>query len=188
MQKVNEKVVFIDRDGVINEDPIGDYVKTCQDFRFMPGVIRALKRLTGSDFQIVIISNQAGVGDGEYTEEALNAITKNMISELKDNGIPVRGVYYCTHGKNAGCECRKPEVGLFKQAARDIKFNRFETYFIGDKISDVQAGHSFNLKTLFVLTGHGATDRTKIDNQNPPEGIFPSLKEAVDYVLSQGKK
>lgn len=178
-------IIFIDRDGVINEDPIGDYVKCWKDFRFIPGVLEALKKLARAGFGIVIISNQAGVGDGEYSEEALGDITDKMKAELKKNGIPVKGIYYCLHGKEAGCDCRKPKVGLFEQASRDFAFQPAKTYFIGDKWSDVQAGKSFGLKTIFVLTGHGSADRHKLQGDSQPEKILPSLAEAVDYVLNR---
>jgi len=182
----NEKVVFIDRDGVINEDPIGDYVKRWEDFRFIPGTVQALKRLVKAGFQIVIVSNQAGIGDGEYTEAALKEITNKMLSELQKSNISIRGIYYCLHGKSANCECRKPKTGLFQQAARDIRFDPSETYFIGDKLSDVQAGKSFGFRNLFVLTGHGKIDQAKLTKVDAPEKILPSIKEAADYVLRHG--
>lgn len=179
-----KKVVFIDRDGVLNEDPIGDYVKTWQDFRFIPGAIEALKKLSRLGFELVIISNQAGIGDGVFSETALNEITKKMLAELDKNDIRIAGIYYCLHGKEANCDCRKPKPGLFEQAAHDISFLPSKTYFIGDKISDVEAGNRFGLKTLFVLTGHGTMDQPKLTAQDQPEGVFPSLKEAVDYVIN----
>ena len=179
------KIVFIDRDGVINEDPIGDYVKRWEDFRFIPGVLESLKRLVQAGFGIVIISNQAGIGDGEYSKEALNDITDKMMRELKKNGIPIKGIYYCLHGKEANCDCRKPKTGLFKQAAQEISFRPTETYFVGDKQTDVQAGKNFGLRTIFVLTGHGTADQRKLKAEERPEKILPSLGEAVDYVLSR---
>ena len=178
-------MIFIDRDGVINEDPIGDYVKRWKDFRFIPGVLESLKRLVQAGFGIVIISNQAGIGDGEYSEEALNVITDKMMRELKKNGIPTKGIYYCLHGKEANCDCRKPKTGLFKQAAQEILFRPAETYFIGDKQTDVQAGKKFGLRTIFVLTGHGTADQRKLKAEERPEKILPSLGEAVDYVLNR---
>lgn len=181
------KAVFVDRDGVINEDVIGDYIKRWKDFRFIPGTVEALKQLHEAGFDIVIISNQAGIGDGVYPKTALDEITKKMLEHLKANGILIRGVYYCLHGKNADCDCRKPKTGLFKQAAHDIAFDPSKTYFIGDKASDVEAGHRFGMRTLFVLTGHGANERHQLKSDTQPEQILPSLKEAVDYLLQDAK-
>lgn len=183
----NKKIIFIDRDGVMNEDLIGDYIKTWDDFRFIPGTVEALQKLSRSGYEIVIISNQAGIGDGVFTEQALDDLTQKMLNELKRNSIPVKGVYYCLHGKEAGCNCRKPKTGLFVQAAREIKFNPSETYFIGDKATDIEAGKKFGLRTLFVLTGHGSMDQTKLTGELKPEKILPSIKEATDYVLSAAR-
>ena len=85
------------------------------------------------------------------------------------------------HHENRGKE--KPKTGLFKHAACDVQFKTDETYFVGDKASDVQAGKRFGLRTLFVLTGHGRNDRPQLKTEEAPEQIFPSLKEAVDYIL-----
>lgn len=185
--KPERKTIFIDRDGVINEDPIGDYVKRWEDFRFIPGVIQALKQLTDHDFEIVIISNQAGIGDGIYSKAALEEITEGMKKELNRNGVRLRGIYYCLHGKEENCDCRKPKTGLFRQATKDIDFNPSETFFIGDKVSDIQAGRDFGLRTLFVLTGHGTQDQFRLKEGERPEEIFSSLKEAVDYVIGHTK-
>lgn len=178
------KIIFIDRDGVINEDVIGDYIKRWEDFHFIPGSLEAMKELSIHGFEIVIISNQAGIGDGAYSESALKDITNKMLEQLKQNSVQVHGVYYCLHGKDAGCECRKPKTGLFFQASRKIQFNPSQTYFIGDKVSDVEAGKKFGLKTLFVLTGHGSIDQSKLTGDLIPEKILPSIKEAVDYILN----
>ena len=107
-----------------------------------------------------------------------------MLHELELNGIKIAKVYYCLHGKNDGCDCRKPETGLFRAAQRDFRFDPQNTFFIGDKVSDVIAGRRFGLRTLFVLTGHGSKDRTKLGSATAPAEIFPSLKEAADYVVA----
>jgi len=178
-----DRLVFVDRDGVINEDPIGDYVTQWEEFRFIPGALEGLRRLAHGGFGIVIVSNQAGIGDGVFTKRALRVVTKKMLRELRKSGVKVRGVYYCVHGKNANCSCRKPKVGLFHQAARDLRFRPRETFFIGDKLSDMQAGKDFGFRLLFVLTGHGRMDEPKLTGDLKPEQTFPSLGEAADYVL-----
>lgn len=179
----NRKVIFVDRDGVINEDLIGDYIKKWEDFRFIPGAIKALQQLTKAGYGIVIISNQAGIGDGFYTQAALDDITRKMLLEFKNKSIRIDGIYYCPHGKEAGCECRKPKTGLLVRAAKEIRFNPKETYFVGDKATDMAAGKKFGLKNLFVLTGHGSIDQPKLTAELTPEKIFPSIREAADYIV-----
>ena len=181
-----KRIIFVDRDGVINEDLIGDYIKHWKDFRFIPGSLEALQKLAEHGYDIVIISNQAGIGDGVFTETALNELTKKMMDELKKSLVPIKAVYYCLHGKEAGCDCRKPKTGLFVRAARDIYFDPSKTFFIGDKVTDIEAGKKFGLKTLFVLTGHGSSDQPKLTGELIPEKVFPSLKEAADYVIAGG--
>jgi D-glycero-D-manno-heptose 1,7-bisphosphate phosphatase len=180
-----EPIVFVDRDGVINKDPIGDYIKKWEDFRFIPGTIPALKKLSDAGLGVVIISNQAGIGDGAYPKLELETITKNMKHALEEGGVRLRGIYYCLHGKKEGCKCRKPEPGLFQIAASDISFDSSTTYFIGDKITDMQAGQRYGLRTVFVLTGHGTLDRPRLSEVKDPDSIVPSIVEAADFIISK---
>jgi D-glycero-D-manno-heptose 1,7-bisphosphate phosphatase len=173
------RVIFIDRDGVINIDPIGDYIKSWKDFQFEPGALEALRLLTQREYHIIVISNQAGIGDGLYTEAALRDIHRNMVVEFEKNGISIRSAHYCMHGKEAGCKCRKPEIGLFEDAARGLPFVKEKTYFIGDKKTDMEAGKRFGIKTIFVRTGHGKTDEAKLTKTSKPDILADNLLQAV---------
>ena len=179
-----EKIVFLDRDGVINVDLIGDYIKTWDEFRFEAGALEALRSLNDRGFKIVIISNQAGVGDGIFTEDALWEIHRRMVEELRENGITVSGTYYCLHGKDEGCKCRKPETGLFEQAVKDFKFDPRKTFFIGDKASDIEAGKRFGLRTIFVRTGHGKTNEALLKGDLIPDFIADHIGEAAGMIGS----
>ena len=178
-----ERIVFIDRDGVINVDPIGDYIKSWKDFRFETGVLEALKKITDLEIDIILISNQAGIGDGIYPESTLKEIHKNMLKEFEKQGIHIRSTHYCLHGKNAGCKCRKPEIGLFKEAVKGIEYDPEKTFFIGDKATDVEAGKRFGIKTIFVLTGHGALDQPKLKGKLEPDFIAKNLPDAVRFLI-----
>ena len=180
------KVIFIDRDGVINHDPLDGYVTNWKDFRFLPGVLPALKKLTRAGYAIVIVSNQAGIGDGVYSKKVLQEITKKMLARMKRSRIKIHGIFYCLHGKRAGCNCRKPKTGLFRQAARKIYFKPSETYFIGDKMSDVLAGKRFGLKTAFVLTGHGKIHFRKLNLKTKPDLVAKNLWDATCLLLAHG--
>ncbi|MBU1863257.1 MAG: HAD family hydrolase [Candidatus Omnitrophica bacterium] len=179
-----DKTIFIDRDGVINRDLLG-YVERWEDFDFLPGSLDALRVLTEAGFTIIIISNQAGVGDGVFTKEALDGVNNQMIREIENAGGSVAGVYYCIHGKHAGCDCRKPKTGLFEQALKkNPDFQKEKTYFIGDKLSDIEAGKNFGFKTALVMTGYGRRERDLITDGNKPDIIAADLKEAVKSILS----
>ncbi len=178
--KEKQRLIFVDRDGVINVDPIGDYVKSRKDFTFEAGAIEALQLLVKKGYQIIIISNQAGIGDGVYTESDLQDIHTHMIDALEKNHIPVRSAHYCLHGKQAGCSCRKPQTGLFEDATKNIVFSKSETYFIGDKNTDVEAGKRFGIKTIFVRTGHGPYDEAKLKAPYLPDLIAENILDAVE--------
>ncbi|MFZ5801584.1 MAG: D-glycero-alpha-D-manno-heptose-1,7-bisphosphate 7-phosphatase [Candidatus Omnitrophota bacterium] len=183
-----EKVIFVDRDGVINVDLIGDYIKAWEEFRFEEGAVLGLKKLCRAGYKLVIISNQAGIGDGIFTEDAFWDIHRKMLAELEKQGVTVHRSYFCLHGKEAGCKCRKPETGLFEQAAREIRFDPKVTYFIGDKATDVEAGKRFGLKTVFVKTGHGKNDEKKLLGKNVPDIRADHLLQAVTLLLKSSAK
>ena len=179
-----QRIVFIDRDDVINIDPIGDYVKKWEDFRFEEGALDALKAITDKGPEIILVSNQAGIGDGVYAEKELWNIHGRMIKKMTEEGIRIRGTYYCLHGKKEGCPCRKPETGLFKKAVKNIQFDPQKTYFVGDKATDVEAGKRFGIKTIFVRTGHGKADEPKLKGSLKPDYIVNTLSDAVPLINS----
>ena len=177
------KLVFIDRDGVINVD-LGGYVTRPEEFRFERGAVAALKKFSGKGYKIIVISNQAGVGDGVFMETQLEAVQQHMVEALKKENVPIAGTYYCLHGKQAGCKCRKPEIGLFKKAVRHIHFDRRTTFFIGDKATDVEAGRRFGIRTIMVRTGHGQIDEKKLTKKLKPYAIVNRLSGAVKLLRS----
>ncbi len=174
-----QQIVFIDRDGVINIDPIGDYVKSWKEFRFEKDALESLKRIQALGFEMIIVSNQAGIGEGIYSELALWDIHEKMLGEFEKKGIRIRATYYCLHGKQAGCACRKPEIGLFKKAVEGITYDPRRTFFIGDKATDVEAGKRFGIRTLFVRTGHGKKDEAKLTGALWPDYIVDRFLDAV---------
>jgi D,D-heptose 1,7-bisphosphate phosphatase len=178
------KIVFIDRDGVINID-LGGYVTRPEDFRFEAGAVDALKKFSLKGYRMIVISNQAGVGDGVFTQEALEAVQQFMEQELRKENIKLERAYYCLHGKQAGCSCRKPKTGLFEQAAEDFYFDPRETFFIGDKAGDIEAGKSFGLKTILVRTGYGREDEKKLMENLKPDFAVNTLNDAADLECFQ---
>lgn len=179
------KVVFIDRDGVINEYPgDADYVKSWEEFRFLPNAKFALKKLSQRGCKIFIISNQAGVSKGIYSKGDLDLITKNMLEELRKDDIDITAVYYCTHKPEDNCSCRKPKTGLIDTAISKLKelglkIEPSNSYFIGDTIRDIETGKNAGLKTILVFSG-----KEKPQNQHNwqtlPDFVFPDLSTAVE--------
>ena len=178
------RVVFLDRDGVINEYP-GDtnYVNNWGEFKFIPGSIEGIKKLNACGFKLCVVSNQAGVSKGLYTQEDLDEINENMSKELKAWGARVEGIYCCTHLKSDNCDCRKPKTGLLKQAVLDLGGTLEISFFIGDSFVDMGAARCFGAKSVLVLSG-----KEKISNRDQwefePEHIFNDLKSAADYLCA----
>jgi len=178
------RVVFLDRDGVINEYPGDtDYVKDWGEFKFIPGSIEGIKKLNACGFNLYVVSNQAGVSKGLYTQEDLDEINENMSKELKAQGAGVEGIYYCTHLESDNCNCRKPKTGLLKQAVLNLGATLEISFFIGDSFIDMGAAHCFGAKSVLVLSG-----KEKISNRGQwefePDHIFDDLKSAADYLCS----
>ncbi|MDE2214716.1 MAG: HAD-IIIA family hydrolase [Candidatus Omnitrophica bacterium] len=152
------KVVFLDRDGVINEFPgNGAYVTKVKDFHFIPGSLRAIRGLTESGHKLFVISNQAGVGKGVYSLDKLRRIDAKMIRSVVAAGGRIRKSFYCTHRSNAGCDCRKPGIGLLKKALKSLNktiAHAQKAFFVGDTEGDIKTGHNAGCKTIFVLSGH----------------------------------
>lgn len=147
----NKKVIFLDRDGVINKrPPKADYVKDWKEFIFLPDTIAAIKLLKDKAYKIYLVSNQPGIARGKLTEKDLNLIHQKMQQELKKNGAEIDDIYYCPHGWDDGCSCRKPKPGMFYQASREHFLNLAKAVFIGDDKRDEQAGYAAGCKTILI--------------------------------------
>lgn len=184
------KAVFLDKDGTIIED-VG-YMQTPEQIRFIPGSIEAIKMLNEAGYKVVIISNQAGVARGLVTEDMLQTIDKVLHKRILNGGAHVDGIYYCPHHPEYGvypykqvCECRKPHPGLIKRAQRDLEINLSQSYMIGDKATDIEAGKRAGTKTIFVLTGQGKEQKEKLKEK--PDYITNNLLQATTWILSQQK-
>lgn len=184
------KAVFLDRDGVINQYP-GDYqyVKSWSEFHFLPNVQAALKDLNNNGFKIFIISNQAGVSKGIYSQEALDEITANMLKDFYAAGVDICGVYYCTHQEKDNCSCRKPKIGLVEKGLAGMEEAGLNidipgSYFIGDTMRDIETGKSGGLKTILVFSGKEKPENKK-NWSILPDFTAQDLERAVDLILNK---
>jgi len=186
MVKKQRKVIFLDRDGVINKDPAYinkySYVTKWDEFKFLPGAKRAIKKLADAGYAIYIISNQAGIAKGYFTLKELANTTENMLREIEKAGGKIAGVFYCPHRDEDNCDCRKPKAGLFKKALKrgDIDFKK--AFFIGDKIMDAQAGRAIGCRTILVLSGKESL-RNKKNWKLEPDHVKRDLLDAVNWIL-----
>lgn len=178
------KVIFLDRDGVINRDPMGGYVTKWEEFHFLDGAKEALKKLTQAGYEVIIISNQAGIGKGLYALKTLDEITEKMVAGIEEAGGKIHSAFYCPHRKEENCDCHKPKTGLFRQAAKDLDVDFSKTYFIGDGTMDIEAGKEIGCKTILLLSG-----KTKLEDRanwaHQPDYIFKDLLGAVNWILGE---
>ncbi len=146
-----KKVVFLDRDGVINKKPPkAQYVTSWKDFVFLPKAKEALQILQKKGYLIFLVTNQPGIARGMMTDEQLQDIHKHLIEEMKKIGVTIRDIFICKHGWNDRCFCRKPNPGLFFQAAQQYNINLFQSYCIGDDDRDIVAGKAAHCETFLV--------------------------------------
>lgn len=186
-----QKVIFLDRDGVINRDPGGwtkyNYVTKWDEFFFIDGSIEALKRLKNAGYKICLISNQGGISKGYFTQEDLERLNKKMLAEIEKEGGEIDRLYYCPHHDKDNCECRKPKTGLIEQAIKNEDVDLRNTFIIGDSIRDVEAGKRMGMKTVLVLSGKTLVNETGKWNVQP-DSIKKDLLEAVEWILERGNK
>lgn len=188
---MNDKLVFIDRDGVINRDPLGwtehSYITSPEDIYFIPGSIDAIKKLTEAGYKSVVISNQQGVGKGYFSKEDLDRVTERVRKEVKAKGGSIEAFYYCLHREEEDCMCRKPKGGLFLTAKEELNIKDIDgKFYVGDTERDIIAGKTVGLKTILVLSGKSS--EKDIQNWgNKPDHVCKDLLEAVGIILGEEK-
>jgi len=135
-----KKALFLDRDGVVNVDRGHVYLR--EQFEFTDGIFDLCRKYAGEGYLILIVTNQAGIAKGIYTEKDFNDLTKWMVRQFKKKGIIISKVYHCPHHPDVDgiCECRKPAPGMILQAIRDFDLSISECILIGDKETDLEAG------------------------------------------------
>jgi len=134
------KALFLDRDGVINVDRGHVYLR--EHFKFMPGIFDLCRRYTSEGYLIIIVTNQAGIAKGIYSEKDFRDLTSWMLERFRSEGINISSVYHCPHHPETTgiCECRKPAPGMILQAIRDFDLDISRCVLIGDKETDLEAG------------------------------------------------
>lgn len=148
------RAIFLDRDGVICENR-SDYVKTWDEFKFLPGAKESLAALSHLRLPIIIITNQSAINRGYTTVAAVDNIHRRMVSKIHAAGGRVDRVLYCPHRPDEGCECRKPRAGMLRRAAEELRLDLRRSYMVGDALTDLQVGLAVGATPVMVLTGRG---------------------------------
>ncbi|MBS4241570.1 HAD family hydrolase [Campylobacter vulpis] len=142
-----KRALFLDRDGVINVDK--KYVHKIEDFEFCEGIFELCQIFMQKDYLIFVITNQSGIARGYYGEEDFAKLSTFMCEEFAKKGIFINKIYHCPHLE--GCECRKPKPGMFFKAYEEYDIDRKNSLFIGDNLTDMQAGLKAGLKKLYLI-------------------------------------
>ena len=127
------------------------YVGEISKFEFIEGVFESCRHFTKLGYEIAIITNQSGIQRGYFTQKDFLNLTEWMKKEFKENGINILKVYYCPHGPEDNCECRKPKIGMITQAMSDFDIDLNKSWLIGDKISDIQTAINSNIKNSILI-------------------------------------
>jgi len=193
------RAVFLDRDGVINamvyhtEFGLVDSPANPDEFTLMPHVAEALQAFRQMGFVIALISNQPGIAKGKFSPQLLDAITNKMVAGLAEGGAYLDAIYYCKHHPEGTvmeyrqvCDCRKPKPGMLLKAARDLDIDLSQSYFIGDGITDVQAGQAAGTKTILIYPSSKCYLCTELNNRNVhPDFIVTNLLGAVAIIQEE---
>lgn len=145
-----EKIVFLDRDGVINRNaPPHQYILNLQTFHVLPNTAEAVHLLNNNGYKIIVVSNQRCISLGMLTVSALNEIHDHLNRELAKHNAHIDAFYTCPH--NIGeCSCRKPQIGLFRQAEKQYNIDKGNSWMIGDNLTDIQAGIAYGVKSILI--------------------------------------
>lgn len=169
--------VFLDRDGVLNESIVCDGRShppaTVDEFRFLPGVLNACKRLRQAGFVLLVVTNQPDVARGQQDKVVVEEMHRIVLESL-----PIDAVYVCPHDDADGCQCRKPRPGMLLDAAREWNLNLGSSFMVGDRWRDVEAGRRAGCRTVFVDRGY--------DEPAPvnPDAVVSDLGGAAEWITT----
>ncbi len=167
---MEKKIIYLDRDGVINED--FGYVSKVENFKFVDGVFEACRIFIELGYEIIIVTNQSGIGRGYYSLEDFQILTNYMLDEFRKQNIDILKVYFCPHAPEVNCECRKPKDGMILQSLNDFSIDLKNSWLVGDKISDIECAKNGNIANKILI------DEEKVSNSDffVAKNLFDSLK------------
>ena len=179
-----QNVVFLDRDGVINHDS-PDYIKSWEEFEFLPGSIDAIVELTRKHCPVIIISNQSAVGRNLMSRTELDRIFSNMDSAIESSGGRIMDIFACPHKPEDNCDCRKPGPGLIFKARDKYDIDLASAVMVGDSLRDIECARNAGCgRAVLVESGYEQIDlETQRHSNNEPDHIAPDLRHAADWII-----
>ena len=181
--------IFLDRDGTINEEM--GYINHLDRFVLLPSAAVAIRSINESGLKAVVVTNQSGMARGYFSKELIDQVHQKMSGLLEEGGAFLDGIYTCTHAppskaESGGCGCRKPKIGLMKQAAQELNLDLEQSYVVGDRFKDVEMARNAGAKAILVLTGYGKGELEFLGLGGKVQADFVAedLAEAVEWILS----
>lgn len=161
--------VFLDRDGVLTEEK--SYITVMEDFKIFSYAADCIKRIHNKGYYAIVITNQSGIARGLLTEKVLQEMNRYLVLQTG-----VDAVYYCPHHPDAGCNCRKPQKGMFDMACRDFAIDMEHSYMVGDRAGDIIAGQNIGVRTILLESGYGTA---RLEKNVKPDFIFEDLTDII---------
>jgi D-glycero-D-manno-heptose 1,7-bisphosphate phosphatase len=180
----NSLFLLLDRDGVLNEDR-PDYVKSSEEVRFYPDALEALRLLKENDTGVILVSNQSGVNRGLIQWDDFWATHEEVVRQVEEHGGSILAAFYCPHRPDENCECRKPAPAMIFAACRFAGVDPRQTYFVGDRESDMKAAETAGCRGIRIYRDDG--DRRK-DVCNSGEPYFTTLLDVVSNIYGRNKR
>jgi len=192
------KLIILDRDGVINKDS-AEFIKTPEEWVPIPGSLEAIARLSQADYEVVVLTNQSGVGRGIISADMLAQIHIRMLDYIQQYGGKVQSILFCPHHPEDNCECRKPKTGMYQELVKRLNVSLDNTYSIGDSLRDLIAANDAGATPILVRTGNGKKTLKELKHSSESKNninskinileldklkIFDNLGKFVDALLS----
>lgn len=188
--KHKQKAIFLDRDGTINKY-VG-FLTRAEQFELLPGAAEAIAKINASSYLTIVTTNQPVIARGECSYEELEQIHRKMETELGKRGAYLDDIFFCPHHPHKGypgevselkidCDCRKPKIGMLKQAAKKYNIDLGSSWYIGDTTTDIQTGKNAGMRTILVQTGEGGKDGKYVVE---PNYVAKDLLEAINYTFN----
>jgi D,D-heptose 1,7-bisphosphate phosphatase len=176
------RAAFLDRDGTVIVEK--DYLADPALLQFVDGAIAALRTLRDAGYMLVIVTNQSGIARGLYRLEDYRAVEARLEELLAEHDVVLDGVFFCPHHPDhtGPCDCRKPGLGMYREAARKLRIDLANSVYVGDRVKDVEPAQLLGGRGILVRTGYGSVEAAEA-----PAGIevAANLPEAADMIVGK---
>jgi histidinol-phosphate phosphatase family protein len=176
---MKRRAVFLDRDGTLGPDR--HFLADPDEFEFFAGTPSALASLTAIGLDLVVVTNQSGVGRGYFSLATVHAVHDHMQRLLLASGVQLAGIYVCPHGPDDGCACRKPRAGLLDRAARELGIDLSASYMVGDRSTDIVAGARAGCRTVWLTRG----ESRQAPRCPQPDVVVPTIDHAAAAIVAE---